>query len=29
VRCLGPCDKCAIYINRNHSSGAVLEREYH
>ena len=29
VKCLGSCEKCVIYINRNNTSAAVLERDSH
>jgi DNA-binding transcriptional MerR regulator len=27
--CPGPCDKCAIYINRNQPREPILEKDYH
>ena len=28
AKCPGPCDKCAIYINRGHERAPVLEKDY-
>ncbi len=27
TRCLGPCERCAIWLNKDHEAVAVLERE--
>jgi len=28
TKCPGPCDKCAVYLNRDHSREKILEKQY-